>query len=152
MGKEKKPSGQVHEELEQIRQDMHKFFLQQISLRQTTGYFAGGKWLPPTDVYETTKHFVIVLELAGINKKEITITLENRKLSISGIRKEKSPHMLETYYQVEINYGPFERVILLPEYLEPSSIVAEYENGFLTITIEKQSFPSKAKNIHINIT
>ena len=96
--------------------------------------------------------FIVILELAGINKKNIDIVLDKNKLTISGIRKETTPSNLKSYYQVEINFGPFERFILLPENIDESSIKAEYENGFLNITIKKQPQNKKRKNIHLKIT
>lgn len=138
----------------QIRQDMSKFLLQQISLRHTPGYFTKGKWLPSTDVYETATSFVIKMELAGMSKKKlkdkVEVMIERNKLTISGIRPEDNEDKV-AYYQVEINYGPFERVILLPEFINDKNIEAHYDNGFLTIIVKKQPRPIVAKNILIKI-
>ncbi len=134
---------------DQIRKDMNKFLLQQISIRHTLGHFKG-KWLPPTDVYETNKLFIIVLELPGVNKDDIDVLIEKNKLTISGNRKEIKLADLESYYQVEINYGPFERVIFLPDSINSSSVEAQYNNGFLIISIKKESQKPNTKVIRLS--
>ncbi|MEI6222944.1 MAG: Hsp20/alpha crystallin family protein [bacterium] len=139
------------ESSDQARKDMGKYFLQQISLRHSVGLFTKGKWMPATDVYETDCSFVITIELSGVKRNDISIVLENNRLVITGERKEIANKKLETYYQVEINYGCFERIIFLPESIEEGKIAAEYDNGFLTITIPKKIASGKTKNIQVNI-
>jgi HSP20 family protein len=121
---------------------MGKFFFQQISLRHSPGYLTKGKWLPPCDVFETETAFVIVMELAGLQIEDLSMSIDHNKLLITGTRDEVTEQGVETYYQVEINYGPFERVIILPENTDSSGLTAEIDAGFLTITLPRTDQPS----------
>ncbi len=94
-------------------------------------------WQPLTDIYETDDSFVVKMELAGVKKEEVTIELKGNRLCISGIRPERPAERIKAYHQMEVNYGRFERVILLRAAISPDAISARFEDGFLHITIPK---------------
>ena len=104
--------------------------LQSTSWKTNITYYS---WSPPTDIYETQGKLIIKIEIAGMKKSEITINLENKKIIVSGTRKE----MVEprSYQQIEIRFGDFRSAIELPDGLDLENTNAEYEDGFLTISI-----------------
>jgi HSP20 family protein len=96
-------------------------------------------WLPNTDIYETSKGIVIKMELAGVKKEDIDITYTKNKIIIKGIRHDYSiPEQIQCK-QIEINYGKFERVILLKDYPDRAvnfnEIKATYKDGMLFIFV-----------------
>ena len=94
-------------------------------------------WSPNTDIFETDEALVIRLELAGVERDHMELTLRDNTLTVRGYR-HSSPHGQRVYFhQAEISYGPFEKVIVLPERVIPGSIEARYREGFLEITIDK---------------
>lgn len=95
-------------------------------------------WKPPTDVYETDSNFVVTLELAQIDPKEVTITLQENILYIRGVRKAIPSSEKRRYHKMEINYGPFERRIVIPEEIDMNKLDATYNNGFLEIQLPKK--------------
>jgi len=99
-------------------------------------------WNPPTDVYETPGTIIIKMELAGIIKDEIEITLENNILTIQGHRSEDNSSPKKNYYLMEIHFGYFHRSFSLPPELDRDNIQAGYKDGFLKITIPKKSIGS----------
>lgn len=108
-------------------------------------------WLPPTDVWENEKEIFIQIEIAGVSEDDIKLILEDRKLIVSGIRKEKVANNLKTkVHQIEIGYGYFERAIELSVRVNKQQINAKYKNGFLGITIQKLKFKSY-KEIEIKV-
>jgi len=96
-------------------------------------------WQPRTDIFETDDEVVIKLELAGVNKKDISVKLKNGELIVTGLRRENRPEKSLYFHQLEISYGPFEKIIFLPEALQHNEIVAQYDEGMLFIVISKKS-------------
>ncbi|MCX7885687.1 MAG: Hsp20/alpha crystallin family protein [Verrucomicrobiae bacterium] len=100
-------------------------------------------WSPNTDVYETAEHFIVKLELAGVRREDLEITLQDRLLIVRGYRHDSCPHRQNrcSFRQMEIDYGHFERRILLPSPVNASNAQAHYHNGFLRIELPKVSQP-----------
>ncbi len=96
-------------------------------------------WRPPMDIYETVDSFVVKIEIAGIEPSEdVKIQLNRNVLTLKGYRQDRTDLKKEHYHQAELNYGPFERSIVLPNILaEDVAPVASYANGFLEIHIPK---------------
>ena len=92
-------------------------------------------WRPPTDVYETSESIVVKVEIAGVDEKDLTISLDNRRLVVSG--KRHDPDRKLSYQQLEIPYGHFRTEVFLPYAVERDDIEAAYEAGFLAITLPK---------------
>ena len=68
-----------------------------------------------------------------MKQSEITINMENKILIVSGARKETVEP--RSYRQIEIRFGDFRSAIELPDGLDMENTSAEYEDGFLTISI-----------------
>ena len=96
-------------------------------------------WHPPTDLYETEEHYIVRVEVAGMNKEEFCVNLEEDKLDISGSRPDLQ--LNRVYHQMEIPYGNFSSTIKLPSAVDGSHVSAEYHNGFLLVTLPK-TFPT----------
>lgn len=95
-------------------------------------------WRPSVDIYETGGEIVIIAELAGIKKKDIQVTLNKDLLTISGKRHEWPSSKRTRFYQMEIEYGAFQRTFRLPISVEEDTINATYSDGFLKITLPKK--------------
>lgn len=96
-------------------------------------------WHPPTDVYETENAINIQVEIAGMDKNDFNLTYEKNFVLIQGKRKQIGCNFKKAYHQVEIGYGEFETKIVLTTPIDQTKIVAEYDNGFLTIILPKSS-------------
>ena len=94
-------------------------------------------WKPPTDVYESEKAFVVLMEIAQIKAEEVSITFQEGILYIRGIRKAEPPPERRRYQKMEINYGPFERRVAIPGDVDLEKLSAHYKNGFLEIRLPK---------------
>lgn len=106
-------------------------------------------FVPSIDISETEDQFLISAELPGMTKEDITISLENGRLSISGERNIESEENGKKYHRVETSYGSFERSFQLPDNVDEESISASYENGLLDISIQKSEQEVK-KQIEIS--
>jgi HSP20 family protein len=114
---------------------------------------SGEVWTPRVDVYETAEAVVVKACAAGLQPTQIELTLsgDNRFLTLRGIRVEEDEDKPDRirYHQLEIYYGPFERVIALPTelHLDRENLSATYSGGFLKVIIPKlqRSVPKKIR-------
>ena len=103
---------------------------------QSSSWQVNGKtfsWSPPTDVFKTTSKLIIKIEIAGMKQSDIDVNFEDNYLIVSGNRTESREK--RAYHQMEIRYGEFTTTIALPKGLLLVSAEAEYEDGFLVISI-----------------
>ncbi len=101
-------------------------------------------WHPPTDLFETGQEYTIRIEIAGMHEDGFSISYMDDAITIIGRRPPFNPKC--AYHRMEIPYGEFTASVQVPEDADPGMASAEYDNGFLTITIPK----SKAVDIKIN--
>ena len=113
-------------------------------------------WQPRADVFETADAIVVKAEISGVKADSLNVVLsgDDRILTISGERYEKEVERSDRIrcYQLEINFGPFERQIMLPANIriKRDEIVATSREGFLVITLPKHSGnSSESRNIPI---
>ncbi|MFH0793143.1 MAG: Hsp20/alpha crystallin family protein, partial [bacterium] len=106
-------------------------------------------WNPPTDIYETDAEVVIKMEVAGVRKEELSVSVEADLLIIRGKRDEPPPAKKRNYHLMEIHYGPFERVFRISDRLLVEKIKARYKEGFLLIGIPKSN---DVKQVPVSIT
>jgi HSP20 family protein len=96
-------------------------------------------WHPHCDVFQTDADWVIVVELAGVNKKDISIITTDEYIRISGDRNLPATNCQICYYNMEIETGKFERRIYYPlSPIDKDKPKVTYENGFLTISFALQ--------------
>ena len=95
-------------------------------------------WLPPTDVYETPEEIVVKMELAGVNEQDLEVTVIDDQLLVQGIRENEPKKSKVNYHQMGINYGMFRASVFLPSEVDRDSVQANYNRGFLFITLPKK--------------
>ncbi|MDI6401458.1 Hsp20/alpha crystallin family protein [Balneolaceae bacterium ANBcel3] len=98
----------------------------------------GRMFVPSLDVIEDESHYRVHVALPGIKKDEINIDLQDRRLTISGERREENENKNTKYHLVETRYGRFERSVMLPENINQDKIDARFEDGVLKLDIEKK--------------
>ena len=94
-------------------------------------------WRPPTDVYETRDKLVVVVELAGMAEDDMTVTLFSDRLVIEGIRQQTAVTEMNACHQLGIKYGEFRSEVYVPFPVDTDSVKAEFQNGLLTVTLNK---------------
>ena len=101
------------------------------------------------DVHEDEETYLIHMDLPGMNKDDINVNLEGRRLTISGERTLDTETDTANRYRTERFEGKFSRTFSFSKEIATSKIEALYKDGVLTLTIPK-SKASKAKNIKIS--
>jgi HSP20 family protein len=114
------------------------FFTDAVSTRQS-------RFIPSIDVAESDKQFEIEVQIPGMKKEDINVNLENGILTISGERSFKNEKEDKKYHKVETRYGSFTRSLQLPESINPESVKATYNDGILSITVDKSEKKSSKK-------
>jgi HSP20 family protein len=116
-----------------------------------TGASSGSAWVPPLDVYETKDHFVVTVELPGVEPDSVDLTVEDATLTIRGDRPFYGDVPEEAFHRVERRYGSFARSLQLPPTANPEAIEAGFDRGVLTIEVPKAE-EAKPKKITIKAT
>lgn len=94
-------------------------------------------FVPAVDVYQTKDAVVVETALAGVDPKDVEITLENDVLHIRGEMKRESEVDEKNYYRKEVRAGSFYRTVALPTKVASDQASAESHEGMLKITIPK---------------
>ena len=125
-------------DFESVQQRMEKMLENIFDEMRPTRFAAEKVWKPPVDIYETAEEVIVLVEVAGMNKKDIAVTLDNNVLKISGVRPDYSPAAKNRIHQMEIDYGKFERMMKITIPIDTEKTSAYYKEGFLKITIPKK--------------
>jgi HSP20 family protein len=104
-------------------------------------------WIPNTDVYATDTGLVIKVELAGLRREDLELTVDGQRLVISGQRHDGSRGARCKFMVMEINYGPFECVIEVPAAYDLSQAKAAYQNGFLRVDVPQRMGTAKKQHL-----
>ncbi|MDQ6621972.1 MAG: Hsp20/alpha crystallin family protein [Verrucomicrobiota bacterium] len=107
-------------------------------------------WTPALDIYQTNDDIVALVELPGMRKDDIEISLHDGMLTISGERKSETPEGEEAAHS-ERFVGKFRRSISLPTRVDASKVNATYKDGILTVTLPKAE-EAKPKQIQVNVS
>ena len=107
-------------------------------------------FVPRMDVCETDAELTVTAELAGLDEKDVEITLQDDVLTIKGEKKAEREEKEANRYLTERSYGSFQRSIVLPAEVQQDKIEATCKKGILTIRLPKTPVAeTKAKKIEI---
>ncbi len=102
--------------------------------------FAGmtkGGWMPSLDVSEDEKGVTVTVEMPGIERNDIDISVTGSSLVIRGEKKEEKEDKRKDYYRSERRFGSFRREVELPDEIDSDSIEADFKNGVLRVRAKK---------------
>ena len=132
-----------------LRSSMDRLFDDFFNL--STVDFFDSEWLPAIDIINDEKNMYIKADVAGIDEKDINVTVQDNILTISGERtEEQNESKNSTFTLLERKKGSFSRSILLPDGVKAENVKAELKNGVLTITLPKGK-PVETKKIKIGV-
>lgn len=97
------------------------------------------------DVYETNSDFVVLAAIAGIQIKDIDISLEKDMMIIKGNRIDPNEDPDKKYFFQECYWGPFSRKVILPEDVDIDKADAQMDKGVLTVKIPKNKTTNSGK-------
>jgi len=101
----------------------------------------------PVDIEEEHGKYKIVADLPGVQKEEIDLKADKNEISITAESTAEVQEENEKYFKKERTSRAFQRTLSWPTQIDPETITAEYKDGVLTITAEKDE--EEGKNIEI---
>jgi HSP20 family protein len=118
----------------------YPYFEVEISKNYPTGISTHIDWKPITNIIETERSLLVEMELPGVDKDDISITLlNNQDLVVKGLKKQpRVENNKLTYYLFEREFGNFFKKIVIDIPVDTSRIESLMENGVLTIEIPKR--------------
>lgn len=139
----------VSDELWNIQRDFNRLF---------DGFLRGGiqddgsygVWSPAVDIAEHENEYQVRVELPGVNKDDVKITLESNILTIRGEKKLDKEEKDENMHRRERVYGSFQRSFTLPTTVAEQDINATYKDGVLLIVLPKAE-EAKPKQIEVKV-
>jgi HSP20 family protein len=121
-------------------------------LNRMFGEFYGAvtrSWQPAVDIFENDVHeYVIKVELPGLKREDINITVENNILTLRGERTSEVDTSRDSIHRVERQYGSFTRSFVLPSSVDANQITAAYKDGVLTLRIPQRE-EAKPRQIQV---
>jgi len=101
-------------------------------------------YVPNTDIHETEDALTVVMELPGVDRKDLSIDLENDTLRVDARIDFSKYEGLDPLY-TEYNVGHFTRAFTLSSKIDQQQISAQLEDGVLTLTLKKsqEAMPRK---------
>ena len=107
-------------------------------------------WTPALDLYQNNDNVVAVVELPGMRKEDIEISLHDGTLTIGGERKSETGAD-DKATRTERFTGKFRRSVTLPTRVDANKVSATYKDGILTVTLPKAD-EAKPKQIQVNVS
>ncbi len=105
----------------------------------------GEEWSPPVNLREKDGKYYITADIPGMKKEDISVTIEKGYLTVSGKKEESKEEKEANYHVKETRYGAFSRSLRLPEEVDEAKVEAIYEDGVLSVSIEKREKPETRK-------
>jgi HSP20 family protein len=107
-------------------------------------------WTPAVDVAEQDGEFQVKIELPGVSKDDVKITMQDNILTIRGEKKQEKESKGSNYHRVERSYGSFQRSFTLPTSVKADKVEATYGDGILSIKLPKAE-EAKPKQIDVKV-
>ena len=121
------------QEVETLRQQLDSVFNEVSNAIET----APSAWTPAVRLVENGDRYVLTVQLSGIAPAAIDIEATREAVTISGERQATEVAEGDRVLHDDIHYGTFRRVVNVPEAIQNEAIVAQFEHGFLTLTLPK---------------
>jgi HSP20 family protein len=93
-------------------------------------------FLPMTDIYEATDALTVVLEMPGVEKDNVEVSVEDGVLNVQG-RLDLNKYQGLTPLYTEYNIGHYSRSFRLSSKIDQNKIAAEMQDGVLSLTLPK---------------
>ena len=131
------------EEWERVQQRMKEWLQDSLDEDMWRNRKSGRGFMPPTDFEDRGTEYVVMLDLPGMEKKDIDVEVRGRALIVSGERlrevKVDRDYQKGGFYRYGRQFGKFKKTVRLPDDAKASEIAAKYDNGVLEVRVGKQA-------------
>jgi HSP20 family protein len=96
-------------------------------------------WAPAVELKETDTNVILQAQIPGVEAKDLDIQVSQDAVSIAGEYRREKKTEEKGFFRSEFAYGQFQRIVPLPVRIDNESIVSEFKNGILTLTLAKMA-------------
>ena len=107
-------------------------------------------WNPDVDIVEHSNNYTLTMDLPGLKKDDVNISVKNNLLRISGEKKNEKEEKQKNYHRRERYFGKFERVFNLGNEIDKEKVEANFKDGVLKIDLPKAE-TAKPKEIEVKV-
>jgi HSP20 family protein len=104
-------------------------------------------WIPAADIYEDGREYLLALDLPGIDRDSLDVSLDEGRLTVRGERSQTEGVGVR---RAERPRGRFVRSFTLPDTVERARIAADYKDGVLLLHLPKRA-EKKAQRVKIEV-
>lgn len=129
--------GHMHRQVNKLMDQLQKGFF---------NFCPAETWTPPVNLYENERAYLVCVDLSGVDKEKIELSIADGQLRLRGHREMPVlPEMVDPAGQpwrvhlMEIDHGPFCREVDLPADIDPQRISASYRNGMLWVELPRKA-------------
>lgn len=98
----------------------------------------GNVRVPQVDVIDRDKDYLVRIEMPGVEKKDIDVSVSDGTLVVKGCTAHETKEEKHDYYRCEISRGNFSRSLMLPNGVDSANISAALKDGILEIVLPKE--------------
>ncbi len=135
-------------ELDRIHREVNRVFDETTRRNDEAGETVTRDWTPAIDVVENDERVVISVELAGMDREDVNVDVDEMRLTVSGERSSLGEE--STFRRSERAYGRFSRSFSLPETIDVEKISARMERGVLEVVLPKRE-EARPKKISVKV-
>lgn len=121
----------------ELLNDTFKSILNSPRLGNLENFYGPSNYIPKVRISEDRDNFYVKLEIPGITKDDVKVSIENNVLTVNGVKKQERKSEETNLITNEIYYGEFSRSFNITNDIKVDSIDAEYKDGILNITLPK---------------
>jgi len=136
-------------EMSLLRNHFGRFFSDPFFPAEMAGNEGSRNVWPAVDIFEKDGKMVIKAELPGMDKKDISLDIQNDVLTLRGERKYENEVKEENFFRKEMSHGTFVRSFTLLGDVDTDRIKAEFKDGILTVEVPSPE-TRKPKQITVN--
>ena len=107
-------------------------------------------WVPPVDIQETEKEYVVKADLPDVKKEDVKIEIDDDVLTVEGERKQEKEEKDKRFHRTERTYGKFVRRFALPTHVDGAAVKADFKDGVLNVHLPKTE-AARPKAIEVKV-
>lgn len=136
-------------ELDRIRREIDELFDPTARMFFSDGLF-DREYSPAMDVVENDDAFLVSIDVPGVDRKDLEISVADNVLTVKGEKKDSRNRKDRKYFRKESWEGSFQRTLSLPAGVDSDKISAKLTDGVLSISLQKRE-EAKPKQISVSV-
>ena len=140
-------------EMDEAQNRLNRFFSGGFPNRLGSGEIhslAVADWSPEVDISEDDQEYLLKADLPEMKKDDVSVTVEDGILSVSGERKGEKENPKRKFHRIERSFGTFRRTFTLPEDADSTKVTAEFRDGVLKVHLPTTTIAkSKATQVKV---